>query len=408
MSAADLARVSAWLQQQGFAVSYVSESSNAIGFSGNIAMVEKAFQTQIHNYKVNGETHFANATQISLPGALAGAVSGVRGLNDFRLKPRIRFAQKTNASAHLTSGLTGQHLVAPGDFAVIYDVNPLYTAGDTGKGVTIAVIGQTDIVPSDITDFRSAAGLSVNNPTVVTVPGSTPLTVAAGAASDDLSETDLDLEWSGGVASGASIVLVNSGDVFTSLQYAIENSINGITVPIISHSYGECEPSAGTDPNVLEPALEQANAQGQTVVQASGDSGAADCDGTTDPNNPIVSATQGLAVDYPGSSVYVTDLGGSEFMGDGTAESPQYGAGTYWTANGSGSVSNDVLTSAKSYIPEMAWNDTNFSIGQNGGLSAGGGGVSILWPKPKLASRRDRHPRRQSSRCAGHLSECLP
>ena len=78
----------------------------------------------------------------------------------------------------------------------------------------------------------------------------------------------------------------------------------------------------------------------------------------------------------------MTDAGGSEFMGDGTAAAPQTGAGTYWSANGSGSVSDDLITSAKSYIPEMAWNDTTFSIANGGGLSAGGGGVSALWPKP--------------------------
>ncbi len=72
MSAADLAKVSAWLQQEGFTITSVAQSNNAIGFSGSIASVEKAFQTQIHNYTVNGETHFANSTQISIPSALAG------------------------------------------------------------------------------------------------------------------------------------------------------------------------------------------------------------------------------------------------------------------------------------------------------------------------------------------------
>ena len=48
-------------------------------------------------------------------------------------------------------------------------------------------------------------------------------------------------------------------------------------------------------------------------------------------------------------------------MGDGTAATPETGAGTYWTANG---VSDDLLTSAKSYIPEMVWNDTTISIAE--------------------------------------------
>jgi subtilase family serine protease len=381
MSLADLDKVTGWLQQEGFTVTSVATSRNSINFSGNIAAIEKAFQTQIHNYSVNGETHFANAAQISIPSSLAGTVSSVRGLDDFRLKPRIQFpkSRETASNPHFTSGLSGAHYVAPGDFAVIYDVNPLYTAGNTGKGVTIAVIGQTEIVPADITDFRGAAGLTVNNPTVFTVPNTTPLSATAGAASQDLAETDLDLEWSGGVASGASIVLVNAGDVFTALSYAIQNPVLGITIPIISQSYGTCEANVSTGNQItIEGWLKQANSQGQTVVLASGDSGAADCD-----DGGVVSATQGLAVDYPGSSVYVTAAGGSEFMGDGTAQNPQTGAGTYWSANGTGNVSDDLITSAKSYIPEMAWNDTTFSIAQpNGSLSAGGGGVSALWPKP--------------------------
>jgi Pro-kumamolisin, activation domain/Bacterial Ig-like domain (group 3) len=381
VSSADLAKVSAWLQQEGFTVNAVPQSSNSISFTGNVAVAERAFQTQIHSYSLNGEKHFANATNISIPAALSGIVSSVRGLDDFRPKAKVQFPRKTAAAtnAHFTSGVSGDHFIAPGDFAVIYDVNPLYTAGFTGKGLTIAVMGQVDIVPADITDFRAAAGLSVNNPTVVTVPGSTPETVADDEAGgfDDLVETDLDLEWSGGVATGASIILVNSGDVFSSLQYAIQNQINGITIPIISQSYGACESSVPTaDLTTYESWLAQANSQGQTVVLAAGDTGAADCDDSTPPETV---ATQGLAVDYPGSSVYVTDAGGSEFMGDGTDQSPSTGSDQYWSANGS----NDVLTSAKSYIPEMVWNDTTYEITNGvGGLSAGGGGASQLWNKP--------------------------
>ena len=143
-----------------------------------------------------------------------------------------------------------------------------------------------------------------------------------------------------------------------------------------------CEANFSTsDLTPIEGWLAQANSQGQTVVLASGDTGAADCDDGTASTG--YGGGRGLAVDYPGSSAYVTAAGGSEFMGDGTAAYPQTGAGTYWSANGSGSVSNDLITSAKSYIPEMAWNDTTFSISQGGSLSAGGGGVSALWPKPR-------------------------
>ena len=387
MTAADIAKVSAWLQAEGFTVTAVAPSSNAISFSGNVAMVENAFHTQIHNYNVNGATHFANATQISLPTALAGMVSGIRGLSDFRPKPRVQFAKSrsTTGNPRFTSAISGSHYLAPGDFATIYDLNPL-TGGAanswggtyTGKGVTIGIVGQTSIVAADITYFRGASGLPVNNPTVVTVPGTTPESVTEGAAAGDLDETDLDLEWSGGVASGASVVLINSDDVFTSLQYVIQNPINGITIPIISQSYGLCEAQVVTsDLNTIQGWLQQANAQGQTVILAAGDTGAADCDDSS--TETITAASLGLAVDYPGSSVYVTDVGGTEFMGDGTAAAPQTGSGTYWTASNG---SSDAITSVKSYIPEMVWNDTTFSIDSGGSLSGGGGGVSQLFTKP--------------------------
>ena len=233
---------------------------------------------------------------------------------------------------------------------------------------------------ADITDFRSAAGLPANNPStaVLPIPGSADPGI--GDASGDINEADLDLEWSGGVAKNASIVFVNSTNVMDSMQYAIENKINGLQIPILSISYGGCEPSwTSADLSSMEASFQQANAQGQTVLSAAGDNGAADCDEQTSPNGPpIISATQGLQVDYPASSAYVTGMGGSEFTGDGTAASPSTGAGQYWSTNGS----NDVLTSALSYIPEMAWNDTAFEIENGGGLSAGGGGKSLLWSKP--------------------------
>ena len=122
-----------------------------------------------------------------------------------------------------------------------------------------------------------------------------------------------------------------------------------------------------------EATLAQANSQGQTIILAAGDNGAADCDEGTE-SDPDTEATFGLAVDYPGSSAYVTDAGGSEFTGDGTAAAPETGSGTYWNgANGS----TDLVTSAKSYIPEMTWNDTDYDLSQGyWAFSAGGGGVS--------------------------------
>ncbi len=373
MSEADIAKVSQWLQAQGFSIDGVAASRNSIRFTGTVAVAEQAFHTRIHKYLMDGESHFANSTAIALPTGFSAAVFGVRGLDNFtpRAHVKVRTIQPDEVHANFTSGSSGLHFVAPGDFATIYNTKVLLTAGNNGQGVSIGVMGQTDIVMADVTSFRAASNLSANNPTVFLVPGSAD----PGTSYGDLPEADLDVEWSGAAAPGANIIYVNSTNVLGSLLYAIQNPVNGQTLPVLSISYGNCEPNfAATDIATFEAAFKQANSQGQTIMSAAGDSGAADCD-YSGGSTPVTSATHGLRVDYPASSAYVTGLGGNSFNeGNNTHATP------YWTD--SGSSTTDVVSSAKSYIPEATWNDTSASISAGGGLSAGGGGTSFLFAKP--------------------------
>ncbi len=390
MTAADIQRVSAWLQSQGFAVTSVSNSRNEISFDGTVSQVEVTFQTEIHNYLVNGEIHFANATNPSVPAALAGSVLAIGHLHDFAPKPRAK------VRPHLTSYVSGNHFITPGDFATIYDVAPLYSAGSDGTGQKIAIIGQSSVNTTDLNNFRSAAGLPASTVQMVVLPTTTS-TRCAG----DEGESDLDLEWSGGVAKNATIVFVyaglSSGDTCTSrngksvwdaLDYAVQNKV----APFISTSYGFCEGGAtgqsGVGPafaSTVQGWAQQANAQGQTIAAASGDFGAADCEpNSTDSSG--ASATQGLAVDIPAAIPEVTGMGGNTFNGDaagtltGTAPKTNANATTYWSGT-TGSV--DTISSALSYIPEVAWNDTVADLATPGGtISASGGGASIFFAKP--------------------------
>ncbi|HZZ84819.1 MAG TPA: S53 family peptidase [Anaeromyxobacteraceae bacterium] len=358
-TADEVAAVTAWLEAQGFAVDGISRSRARIFFSGSVARLEAAFRTEIHRYSVDGESHFANATEPSVPAALAGMVLGVRHLDDFRMKPRASLARHPLAP-RFTSSITGNHFLAPDDFATIYGLQPLYAAGLTGAGVTIAVVGQTQIDPKDVAAFRAASGLSANAPQVLLVPGSGVSTSVAA----DVDEAALDIEWSGGVARDAHVLYVYTGNnpsygALDSLQYAVDQRL----APVISVSYGDCEAHfSATEAQTLRQLLQQANAQGQTVTTASGDFGAADCE-TGSPT----AATTGLAVDLPSSAPEATSVGGTAFTAD--VSSPA----AYWGAT------NDPLSgSALAYIPEGAWNDTTAS----GTLAAGGGGVSTLFPKP--------------------------
>jgi subtilase family serine protease len=378
----DLAKVQSWLEQQGFVIDQVAKSHNSISFSGSVGQVESAFQTEIHNYKIDNQTHFANATQISIPSALSGVVQSVCNLDDFRPKPQVRFrpAQSSKVSPTFTSSQSGDHYLTPKDVATIYDINPAYNSGYTGSGQSVAILGQSKIVVSDIESFQSAAGLTVKDPTLVLVPNSGTAAVSSG----DEAESDLDLEYSGGIAKGATIYLIYVGNnsnysVWDSLQYAVDTKI----APIISMSYGGCEPDlSSSDYTTLESILEQGASQGQSIIVPSGDSGSTACYADLTSNATPTAQEEELAVNYPASSAYATAMGGTEFPAADVSSSNT----TYWeSASGS-----DVVSSAKSYIPEQVWNDDSATVGANDGaeyaLSSGGGGTSTLTARPSWQS----------------------
>jgi subtilase family serine protease len=377
LSDSDLAKVENWIQSQGFTVDRVSNSHNSISFSGTAAQVESAFQTQLHHYKVGSETHFANATPLSIPSALSGVVQSVRNLDDFRPKPYVRFHTQSASATRpaFTSSQSGNHYLTPGDIATIYDITPAYNAGYKGTGQSIAVVGQSEIELSDIEAFQSAAGLPTQDPTIVLVPGTGTSAISSG----DEAESDLDLEYSGGLAKGATIYFVYVGNnqnysVFDALEYAVDTKI----APIVSMSYGTCEADlSSSDYATLEAILEQGASQGQSIIVPSGDDGSTACYADVS-TNTVTASEEALAVNFPASSAYVTALGGTEFPAADVASSNT----TYWeSASGS-----DVISSALSYIPEQVWNDDSATIGNEYGaadaLSSGGGGVSTLTPRP--------------------------
>ena len=366
LAPADMQKVSGWLTSQGFAVTQVARGAMFIRFTGTAAQVERSFHTSIHTVTVDGETHITNLSDPRLPSAIALVTSAITGLHDFRLKPHYHEwimpstggpedaagASVQSTSPLYTSAASGNHFVAPGDFYTIYDEKPTLTSGVDGTGITIAIVGQTDITLADIATFRSLSGLSVNAPTVQ-LYGIDP-----GVSSKDTVEAMLDVEWSGASAPEAKILYVNSKDVLgTSLVQAIDNNL----APIISMSYGLCESNAnGNGPTVLtmySQLAQMANAQGQTIVVASGDAGATDCDVM------VGSATQGLAVDFPAALPNVTGVGGTMF---------DEGGGTYWGPN------NGTSATALSYTPETAWNEDSAT-----NLASGGGGSSIFFTKPE-------------------------
>jgi subtilase family serine protease len=130
----DLQIVTGWLQSHGFKIDRVTHGRTIVEFSGTESQLEDAFRTQIHKYLVNGEEHWANASDPQIPAALAPAIAGVWSLHDFRKRPNLRISpeilkMKYTPGKRPDTTLTGSngqviHALSPADYATIYNINP--------------------------------------------------------------------------------------------------------------------------------------------------------------------------------------------------------------------------------------------------------------------------------------------
>lgn len=394
----DVQAVKDWLTSQGFSNLNVNNGKTLIVFDGTAGAVRNAFHTEVHRLAVAGEEHFANMQEPQIPAALAPVVAGIAGLHNFHPKSQMKqlgTIRRNATTGEVTPLFTynfGQGLrygVSPADFKTIYNVPAAYT----GAGQSIAIVGQSNINLADIADFRSIFSLPANPPKVILNGADPGLQTATG----DEGESVLDVEWAGAVAPNATIDFVVSeqtetdglGGVDTSAVYIVDNNV----APVLSYSYGICESflvqnGAGTFYGLL---WQQAAAEGITVVVAAGDNGSAGCD---DPNTENKAAS-GIAVSGTASTPYNVAMGGTDFDQAGKQS-------TYWntcTITAPANTCSTAQLSAKSYIPEIPWNDscaanatsadlticanaTTTSTSSPLDISAGSGGPSTIYSKP--------------------------
>ena len=367
-SQADLQAVTTWLQGKGFKVEGIAPGRLTINFSGSVAQVQHAFQTSIQDYKIHGVNRHANANDPSIPAALSDVVAGVVSLNNIprhALNTGIHTLSTQEAAgvrarllgivanwSGTANGTSGVYL-SPTDWAKIYDANASYTANGTGTGVVIGIVGRTNPGTANWATFRSTLGLPVNTPTII-VNGTNPGDLGAG----EDGEADLDAEWSGGVAPGATVKFVASAStsstdgVDLSAQYIVNNNL----ADVMSTSFGQAEATMGSTENAFYNNLwSQAASQGITACVSTGDSGAAGANAGSD-----TSGSGGYAVNGLASTPYNVAVGATQLS---TSSS-------YWS-NGS----------PTGYIPETPWNESG-TVSGGSGLWSTSSGASSIYAKP--------------------------
>jgi subtilase family serine protease len=356
LNSQDIDTITSWLQSHGFNVGYVYPNRMVIDFSGTAGQVREAFHTEIHELDVNGQRHFSNMSDPKIPAALAPAIEGVVSMNDFRPHTNVERRKPGRFGPQYTfSGCNGDCLdLVPGDLQTIYNVTPLYKAGITGKGMTVAVIEDTNSYGTDWATYQKKFALGGYGGTLTTLhPDDAKNCTNPGTNGDDF-EADIDVEMVTAIAPAAHVELVSCTDTTTfGGLLALENLVSaGSPPPVISSSYAECEVLSGAATNAaFNSAFQTAAAAGISVFVASGDYGSSYC--ARDFTNGTEVAYPGIGVLGWGETVYNVAVGGTDFEDVYNANEGGKPLSTYWNT-----TNTSTFASAKSYIPEIPWNQS--------------------------------------------------
>ena len=358
--------VTAVLRAAGLRPGRVSSNGLSIPVRATEGAISKAFSTGLRQYRLrDNRTVFANTAAPLVPASAAPDVQAVVGLDNLAvpvpaLRPAPAGAPATSGSAATPAAATSHSKPEGGDsgpqacstadsdaaaedaettnqVAAAYGFPSVYGQGDLGSGTTVALYELQGYGTGDIAAYQSCYG--TDSPvTTVDVDG-------GPARGSGVGEADVDIEQIVGLAPGADILVYEGPNTDTGAYDTYNAIVSDDDAPIVSTSWGLCEPEEGSAPASAEDVLfEEAAAQGQGVFAAAGDQGSEDCVSNGDSGDF-------LAVDDPSSQPFVTGVGGTSWVAAGTPPD------------------------------ETAWND-----GPTCCWGAGGGGVSTFWTMPSYQS----------------------
>jgi kumamolisin len=352
--ASDYNRVAAWLTAQGLTTVFTDRNHTVLTVEGTVSQVAQALGVTFSRVAVpdsaGSATEYTSAvTAPSLPSDLAGVVLGIN-----RLQPHLRFHHTPVtplARARPQDQVGTGDYITPDDLASAYAM-PVAWSTTAGSGQIIAIVDESPSPNAtqlnDFNSFWSTVGSAQNtgNLAVVKVDG-------GGNNSSSDSETALDVEWAGALASGAKIRLYLAPDaVADPLPQILSDLQTYPNISVVSISYGsdenQSEPGGDYIPRseiqTISQEIAQLAAAGVTVLAAAGDGGS-----NPDPRTGYYSSSSLLSVEYPASDPNVTGVGGTTL-----------GFNSGWAATG-----------------EVAWNQISSSP-----ALASGGGISTVFSAP--------------------------
>ena len=351
-TAASIDTVEATLRAEGLHPGTISADHLSIPVTATTGELANAFSIGFRRYQLpGGRVAYANTAAPLIPAGAAGLVQGVIGLDDLQLDQPVGplLSAKGSSTASIPHVVTGgpqpcstavtdaseDGAYTADQLASAYQFSSLYGAGDLGAGQTIGLFELASNSTSDIAAYQTCYGTSTSVSYVA---------VDGGPTTDSGSiEATLDIEDVIGLAPKAKILVYEGPYLYeTSFYDTYSAMVTQDLAQVLSTSWGVCEAATsyiGIDAVAENALFEEAAGQGQTILDAAGDSGSEDC-------YRIDTADTGLAVMDPASQPFVTSVGGT------------------------------TLTALGPPPTETVWNEAA------DGAGAGGGGISENWTMP--------------------------
>jgi subtilase family serine protease len=375
-----------WLADEGFRLGSVPANRAYVTASGSADQVQDAFGVQLGQYKVDGRTVRAADRNLSIPANLAGAVSGVSGVNQSIAMVRPNHETGTSGKPTATADSRGE--ARPGDvppgpgfrnsgpcgayygektdttdpafegkqrpyapcgyqpdqLRSAYGIDRTVQSGVDGRGTTVAILdafGSPTIVNDATTYARRNDPRHPLRPAQFSQKVYPPTPELEPPDQCDAAgwygEETLDVEAVHAMAPGANIFFVGASDCLdTSIDVALNDIVANGSADMVSNSYGD----AGEDIPAEEVAAftqiaTQAAIEGIGLYFSSGDSGdeAANL-GQPSPDfsasSPWVTAVGGtsMAVDAKGRRQFETGWEtGKSTLTDGAYDKPAFNGG---------------------------------------------------------------------------------
>ncbi|WP_327375935.1 S53 family peptidase [Streptomyces sp. NBC_01216] len=356
-----VAKVRAELEAKGLTVGELEADGLTLPVTTTVGGAAKAFRTDFDGYRLkDGKKGVANTAAPQFDGATADAVRGVVGLSSLAsFEPRNTGARRaarvqkesdgsgtaarqprlTGTTPALCSGIVDLFADdSDPNYPPMHDKQDYWSARSLASaynmanqpnvqtGTTVAVYSLENYDPKDIASYQACHGTKVP---VTSVKVNGGPTVPAGLDTGAGMETALDVQTIIGLAPQSKILVYQGPNTWDDGTDVFRKIVTENRAKVVSVSWGSCEMNTPTEVMDAENlAFQQAAAQGQTIVAASGDSGSTGCysdyDGNGVPDQPN---SDKLVTDNPASSPYVLGVGGTTMRGSVANQTTWNGSG---------------------------------------------------------------------------------